>query len=284
MGKLCWITVAIISTLAIPAYAQEGDAPPGVEDKAEEPEKPGRGDFDAGGRVRLPSGPDEMGEFATFNWIAFDLNGRYFLLDSVTVNGDIPLAVKKPGTFMGEDTSLIGGIDVNLEARLPKMPFAPEKYKTEIGIKLGGAYMREGAMLLSEKDFPVYTGSFKPGFRGGLITKVQLSSLVDFSLTPDFVFQSGEAENLTAVQIPLSLILRLGSLVALSADAGVFTGDDFSFSGDDGGRISLGAALDLKLGPILLHTGAGFASLLTGGLYPEIGDSIYIDLNVKYAR
>ena len=62
--------------------------------------QPKRGDFDAGGQVRLPSGPDDAGKFATYNWIAADLKGRYFLLDTVTVNGNIPLAVKKPDMLM----------------------------------------------------------------------------------------------------------------------------------------------------------------------------------------
>jgi hypothetical protein len=277
------LTFTAISALSTRAFAQDSEDTASVEEDSK-PKKPKRGDFDAGGNVRLPSGPDEMGEFATFNWIALDLGGRYFLLDSVTVGSSIPLAVKKPDTFMDQDPKLFGGISVTLEAKLPKMPFQPKAYKGEVGLKLGASYMRAGAPLLSEKDFPLFTGGFEPGFTAGLITKIQLSSLVDFSLDPDFVFQSGSEQNLTAVQIPMSLILRLGSLAAVSADTGVFTGDDFSFGGDSGGRISLGAALDLKLGPIILHTGAGFASLLTGGLYPEIGDSVYIDLNVKYAK
>jgi hypothetical protein len=41
--------------------------------------------------TRLPSGPDEVGQDATFNWVAVDLRGRYFLLDSVTVNGNVLL-------------------------------------------------------------------------------------------------------------------------------------------------------------------------------------------------
>src|SRR4051812_32383653 len=39
--------------------------------------EPGRGDFDAGGQVRLPSGPDEEGKYAAFNWIALDGKARY---------------------------------------------------------------------------------------------------------------------------------------------------------------------------------------------------------------
>src|SRR3954468_6908569 len=86
-------------------YASPAPAP---EEKKKEP---GRGDFDAGGQVRLPNGPDEDGAYATFNWIAFDMKARYFLLDQVTVNATIPLAVKKPDMIdMGTvDPRLIGG-------------------------------------------------------------------------------------------------------------------------------------------------------------------------------
>jgi hypothetical protein len=160
------------------------------------------------------------------------------------------------------------------------------RYETELGVSLTAAVMREGAMLLSEKDYPRFVGDFKPGLAGSLIMKVKLSSVVDFSLLPAFVFQTGTAQNLTAVQVPMSLILKAGSVIKLSADTGVFTGDNISLRAKNGGRVYLGAALDVKVGPIITHAGAGFASLITdpAGLYPTIGDSVYIDLNVKYAK
>ncbi|HVK83151.1 MAG TPA: hypothetical protein VM513_03540 [Kofleriaceae bacterium] len=261
-------------------------SPPPPPEDAKKEKQPKAGDFDAGGRVRLPNGPDETGQFATFNWIAADLVGRYFLLPSVSLNGTIPLAVKTP-ELMGVDPKLFGGMSIRLDAKLPEMPKLPfVKQETEVGLSLTGAYMREGAMLLSDKDYPLFTGDLKPGLAGALIMKVKLSSVVDFSLLPAFVFQSGEAENLTAVQVPMSLILKAGSLLKLSLDTGVFTGDDVSLRPSNGGRIYLGAAVDVKIGPIITHVGAGFASLLTDemGLYPTIGDSVYLDLNVKYAK
>jgi hypothetical protein len=257
--------------------------PPPDDGKAKEPK---RGDFDAGGQVRLPNGPDEMGEYATFNWIALDARGKYYLLKSVSVTGNLPLAVKKPETLPGDvDPRFFGGMSVTLDARLPKMdiPMVPSK-ETEVGLILTGAYMRERAMLLSEKDFPLFFGDFKPGLSAGVLAKAKVSSLIDFSLTPVFVYQSGTDESVTAVQIPTSTILKLGEVLKVSADLGIFTGDDYAFGGDDGGRISAGAAIDLKIGKIIAHAGTGFASLLTGPAYPTIGDSLYIDLNVKYAK
>jgi hypothetical protein len=277
-----------VAPVTTPAPNTGAEAAPPVSSEQKKPKQPQRGDFDAGGQVRLPSGPDDTGEFATFNWIALDLEGRYYLLDTVTVTGNIPLAVKKPETLMtGVEPSLFGGITVTFDARLPKlprMPFQPKNQETEAGLVLTGGYMREGAMLLSEKDYPMFTGDFKPGFSAGLLAKVLLSSLIDFSTTPVFVYQAGTAEAATAVQIPTSLIVKLGSLLKVSADLGIFTGDDFSFKGSDGGRLAAGGSITLKIGPIIMHAGAGVASLLTGGLYPTISDSVYIDLNVKYAK
>jgi hypothetical protein len=259
-----------------------GEAPP-----PEKKKEPGRGDFDAGGQVRFPNGPDENSEYKSFNWIALDLKGRYYLLDQVTVDGFFPLAVKKPEAagMGGPEPSMIGGLQTRLEAKFkaPKMPMVPSE-GTQVGLQLSLGYMREGAMLLSEKDFPLYVGDFKPGIGTGLLMKVKLSSLLDFSLVPAWVYQSGTMESLTAVQIPMSLRVALGELLKLSFDLGVYTGDDYSFSGDEGGRIATGAALTVKLGPIVLHTGAGVASLLTGGLYPSVSDSVYVDVNVKYAK
>ena len=256
-------------------------------DDANKKKEPKRGDFDAGGQVRLPNGPDSQGKFATFNWVAFDMKARYFLLDSITANANIPIAIIHPDTVGGTggtggvSPSMIGGISARIDAMLPKMPMMK---KTEVGLSLGVGYMREGAMLLSEKDYPFFVGDFKPGVAGALITKVRLSNIVDFSLVPAWVYQSGTMTSHKAVQLPMSLILKLGDVVQTSADLGIFTGDDYSFSGDKGGRIAAGGSLTVKVGPILAHAGAGVASLLTGGLYPTISDSVYIDVNAKYVK
>jgi hypothetical protein len=254
------------------------------------PKEPKAGDFNAGGQARFPSGPDETGQFASFNWVAADLKGRYYLLKTVTLDANIPLAIIKPDTvgMMGPEPKMFGGFTLTLDARVkaPKMPGV--KYDTDIGAALTFGYMREGAMLLSDKDYPLFLGDLKPGFAGGLITKVKLSSLVDFSFIPTWVYQSGSTESLQAIQIPISLILKLGEVAKLSFDLGVYTGDDYSARAKNGGRLTTGAALDLKIGPMLLHAGAGFASLLTDdmrpGAYPTITDSFYVDLNAKYAK
>ncbi len=267
-------------------YGTEASTTPQAQNKKKEPK---RGDFDAGGQARFPSGPDEAGAYDSFNWVAVDLKGRYFLLDSVTVNASAPLAVKKPDALMdGTDPRMLGGMSVTLEAitpQLPSMPFVPKTKGTKVGLSVTGSYMREGAMLLSPRDFPLFTGDMQPGVSGGLISIVKLSTLVDFSFIPTFVFQSGTTENLTALQVPLALSLDIG-LVKLSADLGIYTGDDISLRPSRGGRIATGAALDVKLGRIIAHAGAGFASLLVDdmGMYPSIGESMYVDLNVKFAK
>jgi hypothetical protein len=255
--------LAILSSAHVALAEPTDSGAPATGDS--QPKPPKRGDFDAGGQIRLPNGPDAMGQYATYNWIALDAKARYDLLDSVTADGLIPLAVKKPDQLMdGRDPKMIGGISARLDAKLPSTPQLPfTHYETEIGLSLTAAYMHDGAMLLSDKDFPVFTGDYKPGFAVGPIAKVKLSTVVDFAMTPVFVYQGG----LEAVQLPTSLIVKLGSLVQASADVGVYTGNDFTFGGDGGGRIATGGALTVKLGPILAHAGAGFASLLTGPAY-----------------
>ena len=89
------------------------------------------------------------------------------------------------------------------------MPTLPGmKYQTELGLQLTAGYMHEGAMLLSDKDYPLFIGDFKPGVNGGLLVKLKLSSLVDFSTTPVWVYQAGTMESHKAVQIPIQLILH----------------------------------------------------------------------------
>ena len=255
--------------------------------KATGPVEPKAGDFDAGGQVRLPNGPDAMGRFATYNWVAVDAKAKYYLLPTVTANVDAPIAIIHPDTLMdGSQPKMFGGFSARLEAKLPKMPDMPlvPKTDTEIGVVATVSYMHDGAMLLSEKDYPKFTGNFHPGASLGAILKLKLSSLVDFSSTPVWVHQSSDLEPLDAVQIPASLFLRVGSLAQLSADAGVFTGPDYAFSASAGGRIYAGGSLQLKIGPIIGHVGGGVASLLPGGEYPTIRDSVYLDVNVKYAK
>ena len=106
-------------------------------------------------------------------------------------------------------------------------------------------------MLLSDKDFPLFVGDMKPGFAGALITKVKLSSLVDFSLLPAWVYQIGHdglAHRGPDSDVADPQARRAGEG---QRGLGIFTGDDYSFSGDNGGRIYAGGALDLKIGPIL---------------------------------
>jgi hypothetical protein len=286
------LVAGLLMTLAGTALADEAPtAPPPASVQAPVPapaakKQPQQGDFDAGGQVRLPSGPDEAGAFANFNWVALDVKGKYWLLDWMTVNATAPIAVIKPDSLVtGEHPDRFGGFSVTLDTRLPKGPLASlMRYETDVALLLTGAYMREGAMLLSDKDYPLFLGALQPGFSGGLAMKVKLSSLLDLSLAPVWVYQAGTSESATAVQVPMSLVLALGDLVKLSADLGVYTGDDYSLRAANGGRIYAGGALDVKLGPIVLHGGAGTASLLTGGVYPSIRDAFYLDLNVKYAR
>lgn len=268
-------TAATASTTAQPATAK----PKSKEHQA--------GDFDAGGQLKLPSGPDDTGKFATYNWIAVDAKGTYYVAPTVTANFLAPIAVHHPDMLMdGESPKMFGGFRAYLEAKLPKLPTMPgvPKNDTEIGLGLTFGYMHDRAMLLSDKDYPLFVGNFHPGFKGELITRLKLSSLVDFSLVPAWVFQGGETESHAAVQVPMSLILKLGDLVQTAADLGVFTGDHYHFSGDAGGRIYAGGSLTVKIGPIQAHAGLGVASLLTGGLYPTIGDSVYVDLDVKYVK
>jgi hypothetical protein len=279
------LIVLCLLLLTSSASAQAQPAPEKDPHQDEDrPKEPKQGDFDAGGQVRLPSGPDEDGEFATFHWVALDLEGRYHVFGPLAFVGRVPLAVWRPDTIGGGaiDPSFFGGMTLSLEAIMDVPRAGP--YETRAGIVLTGGFMRVGAMLLSAKDYPLFVGDFKPGFGVGLPMLVRLSSVFDLSLTPTYVHQAGTDEGIDALQLPLSVILEVGSLAKLSADAGVYTGDDFSFRGSNGGRTSLGGSLAVKIGHIALLAGAGLASVQTGGLYPGARESLYIDLDVKYEK
>src|SRR3569623_3570206 len=81
------------------------------------------GDFDAGGQLKLPSGPDETGKFATYNWIAVDAKGTYYVAPSVTANFLAPIAVHHPDMQMaGARPKKYAGIRPYLEAQRPQQP------------------------------------------------------------------------------------------------------------------------------------------------------------------
>src|SRR5687768_15350655 len=92
----------LLSSIAVAQepVEEQKDSPPPEEDKAKEPE---RGDFNAGAQVRLPNGPGDDGTYSTWNWVAVDAKGKYYLLKWVTIDGTIPLAVKKPDMAFGEE-------------------------------------------------------------------------------------------------------------------------------------------------------------------------------------
>lgn len=255
-------TAAFLATLLVVGNAFAEAPPPEDEDA--------KGKFNAGARARFPSGPDETGAYKSFNWIAVDVVGRYNVSDFVRTSLNVPFAVKKPDI---EGLSTFGGFTGRGELGLGKI--------VGVGLTLGA--MRDRAFLLSEKDYPLYTGPLTAGAALGPYLRLNVFDAVLVSLIPQVVLQYGSG---VAVQIPVSAKVRIGDLLQVGADAGVFTGEKLKMSAEGGGRIYAGAAAQLKLGPILLLTGAGVASLITGpgGFYPSIKESIYFDFNVRYAN
>jgi hypothetical protein len=66
------------TTASADAEVKESAPPPEEDDKSKK--EPKRGDSNAGGQIRLPNGPGDDGKYATFNWVALDAKGRYYLL------------------------------------------------------------------------------------------------------------------------------------------------------------------------------------------------------------
>lgn len=112
---------------APPAYSEPAvsQLPPDVEEKPAKPKEPKPGDFVAGGQVRLPNGPDEAGEHATFNWIAVDAKGRYYLLKPLFIDVLVPMALIRPDDVGGTEPKMFGAFSGTLNVRLPEMPFGP---------------------------------------------------------------------------------------------------------------------------------------------------------------
>jgi len=140
--------------------------------------------------------------------------------------------------------------------------------------------------LLSAATAAAQPAPTTPPDQPALVTKLKFGSVLDFSLLPAWVHQSGEMESRDAIQVPLALGVGLGSLLKLNLELGIYTGDDYSLRAKNGGRIATGASIDLKISKILIHLGAGAASLLVdqAGVYPTVSDSFYVDVNAKYVK
>ena len=270
MSRRPFFVITILSLLGTGVAFADDEESAEQEPPPPPPREPGS--FDAGGEVRFPSGPDpdNMGKFAQFKWVAVDLKGTFFVTEQISIGGILPLAPIKQ-----EPGEIFGGFLVRPEIALGSM----------IGVGASVGFMTEGGFLLSPKDYPIYQGDLKFGASLGPWIKFKYAG-VEFRTQPAFVYQATDP-TLTAIQLPIAAAVGLGKAVKVALETGVYTGDDFKLGADDGGRIALGAAIDLKLTPVLVHIGAGFASLLTsdeGGFYPGITDSIYLDLNVKYSK
>ena len=252
--------------------APEGQA----EAQAPEEEKQ-QGRVDAGGKLRFPSGPDDTGmEYGLFNWIALDLRAQYGISDALAAGVHVPLAIKKPeGEF-----ETLGGFTANASLRLFKL----------VGVGVRAGMMRQGAFLLTPYDAPVYVGDLKMGAALGPSIALR-TGVVDVAAALDVVLQLDSAgemmdETLTAVALPISAMVQVRDLIKVGAETGVYTGHELKLGAEDGGRIPLTANVSLKLGRVILNLGAGFATLITsdtGGLYPGIGDSLFVGLNAKWA-
>jgi hypothetical protein len=162
------------------------------------------------------------------------------------------------------------------------------KLGSTVGAGASAGMLRTGAVLLGDKDFPVYQGDLELATLLGPFIKLK-TGFVNLRVEPVFAYQAGD-EAITAIQVPVSAMVRVGEAIKVSADIGLYSGDDFKLGAADGGRVGVGAAVDLKLGKVIFHVGTGFASLLVDddpmskSLYPSIGKSLYFDLNVKFAN
>ena len=235
------------------------------------------GKFNAGFKVRMPKGPGDDGEYAQFKWIGVDLTGKYNVTDAIGVGGTIYTAPVKPDVG---DPKVFGGFMLRPELRLG----------STIGAFVDIGFMTYGAVLLSEKDIPFYAGDYEFASRIGPWVKFK-ANVVNLSILPAVVFQNGSPEKIAGFQLPVNAMLRAGEMLKVSADLGIYSGDDFKIGADDGGRIAIGAAVDVKVSTIALHLGVGLNSLLTSDspspgafAYPSIGDSLYIDLALKYVK
>lgn len=245
------------------------------------------GKFNAGGGLRFPGGPDEMGQYASFNWVALDLKGRYNPTSFSAVYVNVPLAVKHPDAPMGTpdnlSPSMFGGMTLRGEIGKPFL-----------GLQVTLGYMKEQSFFYSDKMFPYYFGDYEPCVSVGPYINIKRWG-VYFATAPTLVWQKAgdlkapngmDSDGGGAVQVPVSAAVHLGSMLEVAADLGLATGYGFAFDASEMGNIYAGGSLTVKVKPVKVHLGTGVAALFTDPTAPyhSIGDSVYFDLNVAYVK
>jgi hypothetical protein len=254
-----------------------------------EPQKPAvpddpdaAGKFNAGGALAFPSGPDANDKYAAFNWVTLNGKARYNLAHAVRAYINIPIALKHPDLPAPASPSMFGGFTARGELG-----------SKVIGLQLTAGYMKEQSFFYSEKMFPAFIGDYTSCLSAGAYINFKFIGLY-FATAPTLAYQGagqfkradGSDDGGTAIQLPVSAAIHLGSLLEVAADTGVYTGPGLSLHSSEGASIFAGGSVTVKIKPVQVHLGTGVASLLTDQMaaYHSIGESVYFDLNVKYVK
>ncbi len=250
---------------ASPAFADDEEKEGETPQQKDERLASQAGHYAAGVRVQIASaGPD------SFNFIGIEPGGRYNLTDAISVGARIPLVVKKP-----DGAAAFGGMMARAELRLG----------ATIGAAIEGGFSKNGGALLSSQDAPVYADA------ADYAAAVVVGPWVRFkggptylSFNPAFVYQAGDPK-ITGLQFPVTAMFRMSGVLQAGGQLGVYTGDDFKMGAKDGGRVALGALVNLNVSSITVQGAAGFSSLLTDDaspLYTSIGKAVYVTFGLIY--
>ncbi|HLL24243.1 MAG TPA: hypothetical protein VK427_19060 [Kofleriaceae bacterium] len=258
-------SIALLSTTAAVADddLQDGETPQQRDDRLAAQ----AGHYAVGIRVQAASAVGD-----TFNFVGLELGGRYNVSDNIAVGARIPFAVSKPDNF-----AVFGGMMARADLRLG----------ATVGVGAEAGFLKYGAVLLSQQDAPGFAdgADYELAFTVGPWLRAKAGPTY-LSINPAFVYQGGDPEGITGLQLPVTAMFRAAGLARFGAQLGIYTGDDFGMSAEDGGRIAVGLVADTKVSTVSLQVAAGFASLLTddASAYRSIGTSVYFTVGLAYVK
>lgn len=247
---------------------------------------------EAGATIAIQDGVGTGGSYALGNWIGFDLRGDYGVTDKIQAGVRIPLLLGKPdlsgGVAGGPSAAVFGGFVLDGMYSINEMASA----HVDVGIT------RPEGIPFNDAVYPIYNiAGLKAGIRAGAAVKKRFmdGKLAVFA-DPALAIQqdaapngSGGSKTFFGLRVPVTAMYQLKPALAAGVRTGIYTGADFSFSGNDGASIPflLEGQYTTMNGNLDLGADLGFASFLTRSgqtfdatvaPYDSVGDSLYFGL------
>lgn len=239
-----------------------------------------KGMFEAGVDIPIPNGPDDTGENGIGNWVGVTLRADYGVTEKIQAGIRLPLALVK-----AEGAETLGGVVLDGRYLLIDKP------DMQLAAGTGLSYGYFGLYPITMFAPPMFLDAdgMKIGFSPGVNFKKPMGKLA-ITADPALVLvmdggvsDSGEAEMLQVLAIPVAVQYQVSPVIAAGVRTGIYSAHKFKFSGDDGARLPLilEGQYTLMEGKMDVGADIGLGSVMTRE-GEDVGDTLFIGLFANY--